>query len=446
MLQVQQLFIGTHLSKYVRTHLCCEYAAGEAARASTVLPMETARQPLSIMPSSAPSTSPHRNNMPLEFSSMPLTNVLPPQAALQTLTTQRQIGKHMHALSAMASHQPWLGATHHSNRAPYPQLVTAADQMEAPDPGVAGAASVSAAGSSHAICMPHMHTSQGIQPAPAHPTTAATTASAGVPVVPRSVLAERWRAAATESGPPRAERLRVHSSMLPLANYPAPALKTAKLWQHTAALAQGTAAPHRHSPQQQALQQQPQHERQLPPRTPTPARGAVAVPVNEAAAMLRVHGGHAHSHQPGQNLRLLGPSPSPSAMTGLDPHAQQEEEQGQPAAQSMPRDLKREVGTRINEAVARMKTALLATAPGTQLRICSLLGSGGFGTVYLGMWAGLLIHGQRATWFMCLICLAVLTSLDSRPYLHGIGRAQAVKDAYNTLKRKVSTLSDPVNG
>lgn len=46
-----------------------------------------------------------------------------------------------------------------------------------------------------------------------------------------------------------------------------------------------------------------------------------------------------------------------------------------------------EVGCKINDEVARMRSKLLAGAPHAQLRMCSLLGSGGFGTVYLGAYS-----------------------------------------------------------
>ena len=250
------------------------------------------------------------------------------------------------------------------------------------------------------------------------PSAASTTAITGHASHPRNVLVPQWgpnrHTAPSGSHPAPLTGLSIHGASSNIQPHALPQMFPATHGTHTTQHPQYTppvapaAAPHtQHLPQQQQQQQQRvthTHTQQLPVRAPTPAHGAIAhpVPAEAAAASPAVvnamHAHHAHAaappppavpvvHPPHQIPHIIPPAQhdavrrNPRAAHAHGQH--QRHRQGYVAGQ--PWDTMRgQVGEKINDAVVIMKSKLQADAPQAQLRICSLLGSGGFGTVYLG--------------------------------------------------------------
>lgn len=336
-----------------------------------------------------------------------------------------------HTLSAMALHQQ-PGAAQDSTRSiAGPQPLPLAGGLLRPDCDEAAPAAAAAAAAAAATAPVAVATQPGLLAAaapvvtgavlrmmPVHPqpSVASTTAITVHASHPRNVLVSQWgpnrHTAPSDSHPAPLTGLSIHGAGSNIRPHALPQMFPATHGTHTTQHLQYTppvapaAAPHtQHLPQQQQ-QQRVTHTQtqQLPVRAPTPAHGAIAHPVRaEAAAAIPVvvnamHAQHAHAaappppavpgvHPPRPIPHITPPVQhdaarrNPRAAHAHGPH--QRHSQGYVAGQ--PWDTMRgQVGEKINDAVVIMKSKLLADAPQAQLRICSLLGSGGFGTVYLG--------------------------------------------------------------
>lgn len=283
----------------------------------------------------------------------------------------------LHAQSAMALHQQ--PSPQHRNTTSCSPPFAPASQMSGAACESVAAGGATAVHASHAV---HVHASQTVQSAYVQPPSVhAPVMPTGSRMFPAQVF--QWVAtrhnASSDSAPQPQAVLSMHGSVQSqarsLAALPPLALRAHAVnpLQHAPSITPTAAQP-----------QSPQQQQQQPERTPTPAHGVLTLPAMHAigAEMTSKHAAHARMRTPPNPDPQAGSS-RPSGQPSLDRHAQHAQQQEYARDQEQVPG-KGELDAAINEAVARMRSKLLADAPVAQLRISSLLGSGGFGTVYLG--------------------------------------------------------------
>lgn len=381
-------------------HETCGCVAGDPAHSNHVggRPAYAPSPPVPLSPttSSAAVTAPFGHSAPLASATMHAVSALSPHQTEQSRAQCYGVPS-CHAYSAVALSQQsggpahWLSGATPSSAAAEPYL--AASECAVMTRGdVAGAA----------VHMPHAarasHTVQSVYGSEAHAWAATSALGGSRPFSTSQRLTTRHTAPhdAMKTSP---AQLSMHQGGGTTArSHSLPLTGTATLRMNTASSLTPEAS------------QSEQHV-QASVRVPTPSDGVLARPPQHAtelhATPLQGLKGGSHSHAP-----LRGPRANLQALHALGPdmrpqrawHAQHDERQKLQEAFKQARRQKHagdahhnlnmmrtaggEVGHKFNEAIQSMRSKLLSNAPEAQLKICSLLGSGGFGTVYLGMFPG----------------------------------------------------------